>query len=623
MCAIAAIFCYSSDVPPVDRDELLKIREAMHLRGPDGAGEWYSLNRRVGLAHRRLSIIDLSANGAQPMVNSEGTVAVTFNGEIYNYRDLRTRLEQKGYQFRSQSDTEVLLHLYTELGHEMVHELRGMYAFVIWDQKRNGIFLARDPFGIKPLYYADNGRTFRAASQVKALLAGGAIESTMEPAGHVGFFLLGSVPEPYSLYKEIRSIPAGTTLWLDQNGNKNWNRFCQIPELLRAAEAASMEGSAAPELLETAIRESVRHHLVSDVPVGIFLSSGLDSTTLAALATEEGGQVRTVTLGFAEFRGTEADETPLAEAMARQVNAVHQTIWVTRKDFRDHLQRIFAAMDQPSIDGINTYLVSLAAASASLKVALSGVGGDELFGGYGSFQQIPRLVTSLRPMRALRSLGPRLRALTCPLVKRITSPKYASLLEYGTDYGGAYLLRRGVFMPWELEEFLDPDFVRQGWSDLNLSDRLRETWASLKSNHLKVCSLESCWYMRQQLLRDSDWASMAHSLEVRLPLVDVHLLRKLAPVMARATPPRKKDLARTPRQKLPDAILERAKTGFTIPVRDWLVRGQPSLRNERGLRGWAKMVYSKFVTHPNGKESDTDFVEGDLPLVPTPHCQNS
>src|SRR6266446_2275843 len=194
MCAIAAIFSYGPDAPPADPEELLKIRDAMQRRGPDGAGEWYSPNRRVGLAHRRLSIIDLSPSGAQPMADERGSLVVTFNGEIYNYRELRAGLEQKGYVFRSQSDTEVLLHLYSERGRAMVDELRGMYAFAIWDQRRSGLFLARDPFGIKPLYYSDDGQTFRAASQVKALRAGGAIDSTIEPAGHVGFFLLGSVP---------------------------------------------------------------------------------------------------------------------------------------------------------------------------------------------------------------------------------------------------------------------------------------------------------------------------------------------------------------------------------------------------------------------------------------------
>src|SRR5919109_3056624 len=189
MCGIAGIFAYRNSAPPVDEAELLRIREAMVARGPDGAGLWLSPDKSIGLAHRRLAVIDLSNTGAQPMTTDDGQLRITFNGEIYNYRELRRQLEGKGFRFRSTSDTEVLLHLYADRGEEMVHALRGMYAFGIWDERKHGIFLARVPFGIKPLYYADDGSTMRVASQVKALLKGDAIDTTPEPAGHVGFFL--------------------------------------------------------------------------------------------------------------------------------------------------------------------------------------------------------------------------------------------------------------------------------------------------------------------------------------------------------------------------------------------------------------------------------------------------
>ena len=218
MCGIAAIFAYRGSSPGVEGGELRAIRDCMKSRGPDGEGEWFDSSRRVGLGHRRRAISDLSPGGAQPMLLPERQLTITFNGEIYNYRELRAALEQKGHVFRSTSDTEVLLRLYAERGEAMVDELRGMYAFAIWDGARQGLFLARDPFGIKPLYYADNGKTFRLASQVKALLAGGQIDTSPEPAGHVGFFLWGHVPEPYTLYRGIHSLPAGTTLWVDQRG---------------------------------------------------------------------------------------------------------------------------------------------------------------------------------------------------------------------------------------------------------------------------------------------------------------------------------------------------------------------------------------------------------------------
>src|SRR5690349_15075989 len=198
MCGIAAIFAYSENGSRVDREELLRIREAMIKRGPDGAGLWISDDQRIGLAHRRLAIIDLSDTGAQPMATANGTIRIVFNGEIYNYRELRQRLEAKGYVFHSQSDTEVLLHLYEEYGRDMVEHLRGMYAFTIWDEHKRGLFLARDPYGIKPLYYADDGTTIRVASQVKALLKSTHIDTAPEPAGHVGFYIWGNVPEPYT-----------------------------------------------------------------------------------------------------------------------------------------------------------------------------------------------------------------------------------------------------------------------------------------------------------------------------------------------------------------------------------------------------------------------------------------
>lgn len=615
MCGIAAIFAYDSDAPGVDQHELISIRDHMTVRGPDGAGAWLDEPRRVGLGHRRLSIIDLSPDGAQPMFLPERKLAITFNGEIYNYQELRQAMERKGRVFKSTSDTEVLLQLYAERGEAMVNELRGMYAFAIWDGVKRGLFLARDPFGIKPLYLADDGRTLRAASQVKALLAGGKVSTTPDAAGQVGFFLWGHVPEPHTLHREIRSLSAGTTLWVGADGSRRGNTFCSVTEIFHLAEDSPLrlgrgegQGEVSQSQLSTfnfqlsaLLKDSVAHHLIADVPVGVFLSAGLDSATLASLAAEQGGTLRTVTLGFEEFRGKSDDEVPLAEIMARRLAAKHQTIWVTRRDFQEETGRLFHAMDQPTIDGVNTYFVSLAARRAGLKVALSGLGGDELFGGYPSFAQLPRTVGSLSWLGTPSGIGKVLRVLSVPLVKQFTSPKYAGLFEFGGSYGGAYLLRRGMFMPWELPEFLDADLVREGWRQLEPLARLEETVAGLRSSRAKVSALEMCWYMRNQLLRDADWAGMAHSLEIRVPLVDVGLLRSLVARLVGANPPSKRDLADTPAKKLPTEFLNRPKTGFRIPVRDWLLADDPKSGNqnakshERGLRGWARHVYSRFT----------------------------
>jgi asparagine synthase (glutamine-hydrolysing) len=600
MCGIAAIFGYGANASPVDRDELIAIRDSMINRGPDGEGLWISDDRRVGLAHRRLTIVDLTDAGLQPMWSGDRNLCVTFNGEIYNYPALRSSLEARGCQFASNCDTEILLHLYAEKGAEMVHDLRGMYAFAIWDVRERTLFLARDPFGIKPLYYADDGRTIRVASQVKALLAGKHVDTAPEAAGHVGFFLWGSVPDPFTLYRGICALPAGHILTIREGGKLETRCFCFVPDILREAEVAAREApdqsAGQHEILHAALRDSAEHHLMADVPVGVFLSAGLDSSTVTALVSERHRDVRTVTLGFHEYRGTEQDETGLAEVVARAYRTNHQTIWITRRDFEGEAARLFEAMDRPSIDGVNTYFVSLATKRAGLKVALSGLGGDELFGGYPSFHDVPRIANTLRFFRSFEKVGRGLRVVTQEVIKHFTSPKYAGILEYGSSYPGAYLLRRSLFMPWELPAILDPDLVREGWRRLNTFHHLAALCDSLEAERLKVSALELCCYMRHQLLRDSDWAGMAHSLEIRVPMVDVKLLREIAPLLASPHPPGKQDMARSLDTPLPDVILSRPKTGFTVPVRDWLLQSfDPLSAHERGLRGWARYVHGEFV----------------------------
>lgn len=609
MCGIAAIFAYHPDASGVDESELTAIRDHMTARGPDAAGFWLDAKRRIGLGHRRLAIIDLSAAGQQPMHLAAAGLSIVFNGEIYNYRELRAGLEASGCEFRSHSDTEVLLHLYRRDGADMVKQLRGMYAFAIWDAPRAGLFVARDPYGIKPFYLADDGKTLRVASQVRALLAGGKIGRTPEPAGHVGFFLWGHIPEPFTLFKEIRALPAGTSLWLTASGERHQKEFCSIPQLFRVAmHSGAGDAPLSKQDLATALRDSVAHHLIADVPVGVFLSSGLDSTTLAALAAEQGTELRTVTLGFEEYRGTANDEVPLAEAVARQYHARHETVWVKRQDFLEQRDALFAAMDQPSIDGVNTFFVSRAARQAGLKVVLSGLGGDELFGGYPSFTQVPRIVSLCGMFRypGMQQIGRGVRALSAGLVRCCTSPKYAGLLEYGGDYGGAYLLRRGLFMPWELSEVLDADLVRLGWDELQTISRLQATVTDLPNERTRVSALETCWYMRNQLLRDSDWASMAHSLELRVPLVDAALLRSLLPALRSDAPPTKLEIALAPNSPLPASVLNRPKTGFQIPVRDWLLESERASSGKtpaRGLRGWAQYVHSCFPTSASVRNS--------------------
>ena len=595
MCGITAAFAYGPRARTVDQSQIARACDRMACRGPDGDGVWVSDDGRVGLGHRRLAIIDLSATGAQPMTSHDGTCVITFNGEIYNYRSLRAQLQKRGCVFSSTSDTEVLLHLYREKGDRFVEELRGMFAFAIWDARKQGMLLARDPFGIKPLYYANNGQALYAASEVKTLLRSYDIARTPDPAGQVGFFLWGHVPEPHTLYKSIRALPAGATLWVGHDGSVRARQYADLSALLsrpmQARDRLSLK--EAEEELRAAVLDSVEHHLVADVDVGVFLSAGLDSTALTALATESTGRLRTITLGFAEFRGTAQDETPLAEMIARRYGTQHQTIWITREDFARESVRLIDRMDQPTIDGVNSYFVARAAADAGLKVALSGLGGDELLGGYPSFRQIPRLVSALERIPASAHIGRGLRMVSAPLVGRFTSSKYAGLLEYGATFGGAYLLRRGMFLPWELKGIIPEDILRAGLAELEPLARLEASVEGIRSDRLKVSALEAAWYMKNQLLRDTDWASMSHSIEVRVPLVDWTLWSRVAPLLAAHPSLGKASLGGLPRLAIPTELAQRPKTGFVVPTRQWLSEEEPAMARERGLRGWARYVYDR------------------------------
>jgi asparagine synthase (glutamine-hydrolysing) len=599
MCGIAGIYAYRYEAPPVDRAMLLRIREHLVNRGPDGAGLWIAPDQRVGFAHRRLAIIDLSDAGAQPMLDTETGNKIVFNGEIYNYRPLRAELERVGHVFQSNSDTEVLLKLYAVHGQEMLRKLRGMYAFAIWDVTDQSLFMARDPLGIKPLYYADDGKTCSFASEVKALLAGGAIDKSPEPAGHVGFFLWGSVPEPYTLYRQIRALPAGHWIRVERGRAHAPSCFLSVPKLLAQASRNphSMPDEEALEFIAEATRQSIHAHLLADVPVSVFLSSGLDSAMLAATSAQR-GKLCTIALGFNEFRNTPNDETPLAEVLARQISAKHSTVHITTADFHDDREKILAAMDQPSIDGVNTWFVAKASASQGLKVALSGVGGDELFASYPSFKQVPKIQRRLAVFDKTPGIGKGFRTVTSPFLGRLISPKYAGLLEYGGSMGGAYLLRRGLYMPWELPEIMGTDMARAGWQQINALAGLAGITEGIDSSRLAVSALEMACYMKNQLLRDADWAGMAHSLEIRVPFVDLELISTTAPVFAASPHLIKRKVAEKVASQLPAEILRRRKTGFSTPLWSW--QDEKTTIRKRGLRGWAHTVHAAYTGHKLG-----------------------
>ena len=604
MCGINAIYAYSERAKPVDRDELIASRECMRSRGPDAADAWVSEDGRVGLGHRRLAIIDLSPAGAQPM--HRGKLAIIFNGEIYNYREIRERLWKRGRTFVSHSDTEVLLHLYEERGEAMFDELRGMYAIALWDGAKRKMLLARDPYGIKPLYYADDGDTVRVASQVKALIAGGHVEKRFDPAGAAGFFLRGTIPEPFTMYRSIRALPAGSYAWVDAHGVGEPVRHFSIAATLREAvdQGGNFTEEQRREIVHDAVLESVRYHMVADVPVGAFLSAGIDSTAVVALAKESGAtDLQTMTLRFSEYIGRRNDEAPLAALVAKQYGVPHQIRDLTLDEFKAELPRIFAAMDQPTVDGLNSYFISKAAADLGLKVAMSGAGGDELFGGYTSFRDIPRWMPITTVLARVPGLGNGVHRLNAFLARRSRhiSPKMGEIVRHGGSWAGAYLVKRGRFLVSELPEVLGEEIAREGIERLDLLNLIAETITPDPGNGFaRVAALESSLYLRNQLLRDMDWASMAHALEVRVPLVDAHLLRRLAPVLVTRRERGKQLLANAPHPPLPPEVRDRKKTGFTLPIKEWLrqdANGQPV---EFGKRSWARKVYEVMFSPEHG-----------------------
>lgn len=568
MCGITALFAYRGD--PIERDELEAITARMIPRGPDAGGTWLSPDARVGLGSRRLAIIDLSDEGTQPMWDSARELVVVFNGEIYNHRELRASLERGGARFHSQSDTEVLLELYRRDGERMLGLLRGMYAFAIWDTRAQRMFVARDPYGIKPLYFADDGRTIRMASEIKALLAGGAVSHAIDPAGAAGFFLTGSVPEPFTIRRDVRALEAGTAFTIEPDrGRGPVRRHFSIAKVFAEAREELLVEPAV--MVRERIDESVRHHLVSDVPVGVFLSAGIDSSALTQIASKH-APLRTFTLSFPEF-----SEAPLAEKFARETGTLHTTRDVTRDELLADLPRFFERMDQPTIDGINTWFVSKAVREAGVKVALSGVGGDELFGGYPSFTRVPRMVRFTKLPFATR-IAPRLSR----------HPKARLVGTYGRSYAGAYFMQRALFLPDELAAILGEDAAREGVERLSPLAHITTTLAPDPGTPFgRVATMEAALYMRNQLLRDADWASMAHSVEVRTPLVDAWLLRQLA-----SLPPHergKEILGAT----LPDYLRARPKTGFFVPMKEWLDL-EPDGTTTR-MRSWARRVWESFA----------------------------
>jgi asparagine synthase (glutamine-hydrolysing) len=553
VCGICGI---ASPVGPPDPERLAAMSAALIHRGPDSAGE--HLDGPVALASRRLAIIDL-AGGDQPIASEDGSCVVVQNGEIYNYPELRLELERAGHRFHTHSDTEAIVHLYEEHGVDFARRLRGMFAIAIWDARRRRLVLARDRFGIKPLYYRHVGGELAFASELRALPRGEIDLDALE-----AFLAFNSIPAPYSIFREIRKLPAGHTLVWEDDGHIVIDRFAR-PAPVAIEQLRDDDEAELLEELRARLRDSVRAHLLADVPVGVLLSGGVDSAALAALAAQESGDpVHTFTIGFAERSFDERDD---ARLVAERYGTEHHELLV-RPDPEMLLPALAEAFDEPFADSsaLPTYLVSELAAQ-HVKVALSGEGGDELFGGYYTYAA-DLLADRFAPLARLAR----------PAVERLpTSTSKASF-----DYRAKRFVRAAHLPPLERHH---------GWKEIFSADarteltgrsstfdpvdvyraRYDETAGADQLSRLQDVDLGV--YLVDDLLVKTDRASMAHSLEARVPFLDpaVANLAFALPAKHKVRGLSKKVLLRKAvAPLLPREVVHGRKRGFSIPAAAWL-----------------------------------------------------
>lgn len=591
MCGIIAAFSESESI----KEGVDKGLYQMRFRGPDANKIWRG--EGVCLGHTRLAIIDLDIRASLPMHSACGRYTLIYNGEVYNYQQLRQDLEMQGVEFLTQSDSEVILELFARKGEKMLSLLRGMFAIVIWDAYAKRGFVARDPYGIKPLYFAKAEKDLFFASQVKALLATGIVSNEEDRIGQAQFWMLGSIPEPYTWYESIKAFPAGHYGWIEKQELREVSCWNDIGGVWRSAaqDRSVMDKEEVGERVRKALHETIKAHLVSDVPVGVFLSGGVDSGALAGMMVEHGREVQGITLSYDEYQGKHEDESPVAGKIARQYGIRHHIRRVTQEEFVNDFPSIMESMDQPSIDGINTWYASKAVAELGLKVVVSGVGGDELFQGYPSFTQIPKAVHYRKTMSRIPGGDCLIWLLMQVQARRTGNARWRHASKWLSSLEGAWWLRRSLYAPSELTDLMGEEWTAIKEEDWDIRAWVREMTGELSDDPvLAVGQMESMIYMKNQLLRDSDWASMRHGVELRTPLVDAWLLQELKPCMRWLTDfPGKTLLGKAPSLPLTNEVIQRRKTGFGIPIAKWLDQGD-SILNGVGSRKWAKELIKSF-----------------------------
>ena len=569
MCGIAGIITSTLDREKREAAVARMVARQRH-RGPDDSGIVSDQSATLGMC--RLAIID-PAHGHQPMQSADGRFTLIFNGAIYNYQALRSELAANGYAFRTNCDTEVLLAAYQHYGPECLPRLRGMFAFAIWDARERFLFAARDPLGIKPFYFARlAGQGLAFASEMNALLRSGLLDCEIDPVSVGEYLAWFSVPAPRTIYRGIAHLPPGYSLSLNADGRFKTNQWWRMPAPTRSVDVAKTY----PEFvrgLRAQLEDSIRAHRVADVPVGAFLSGGMDSTAVVGLMAQTGAKkLKTFSLIFDEADFSEQQSARLA---AETFGTEHHELLLTGKRVAADLPKILGSFDRPTGDGINTYYASLAAHEGGVKVALSGLGGDELFGTYPSFRDLPKLASIIPWWRRLPD-GLRLR-ITNYLQSRPTARarKLADFLLHARDLHELASLQRRVLPESTRLSLLAPEARR-------LAARLGPNHPMLENFAFELIGADdfqiiSAWelrtYMADVLLCDSDIFSMSHSLELRVPFVDRALLEWLWPQRAdfKYQPKRPKQaLADAVEDLVPAAIRQRKKMGFALPFAQWM-----------------------------------------------------
>ena len=555
-------------------DVLERATHSLAHRGPDDAGttiiqQFSPQKLHIALGSCRLAILDLSPLGHQPMHDPRTGNCIVHNGEIYNFRELRNRLEQEGAQFTSNSDTEVLLKAYSQWGDKCLTQLRGMFAFAIWDARKQRLLLARDPIGVKPLYYYASDKYFLFASEVRTLLNTGLVPRKLDDAGLINYLTFGSAYDPGTLIEGINAARPGHWLvW--QNGVWSEKKYCDVlDEPSETISKTESEREQTPDLSDH-LREAVRLQLRSDVPLGVFLSGGIDSSSIVALLSANGVKPRTFSLTFKE---PEFNEAQFSRAVARRFATDHHETTISEADACSAIPEYLRAMDQPTMDGLNTYLVSRYARAAGVKVALSGLGGDELFAGYSNFHSVLQMQRFAKFWHGVPDLvrRPMSHAFAALAPKGDRSRKLFTLAHENGNLLHAYFLSRMLFTPG-VKDALFPSASPEANQRARqiLADSLAETRRLDPINQISY--LEMRCYMLNTLLRDADCMSMAHGLELRVPLLDQQVAKKVfsIPGQCKLIDSVAKPLLVGASASLPAEVVHRPKQGFTLPFQHWL-----------------------------------------------------